>query len=124
MARPPDPKAQPFDNQKPTATSKYTVAGELRTTPTEYAKFMIEVIDPKGSDAFRLRRDALKEMLRPQVKLDEKARALDGASSWALGWGIADTEKGKVFFHSGGNNGFRSYDVASVERKSALHQVC
>src|SRR5436309_4953102 len=46
MARPHDKKGKPFDNNKPTAThvARYAAAGELRTTPTDYAKFLIEVI--------------------------------------------------------------------------------
>ena len=48
--------------------ASYGVAGGLCTTPTDYAKFLIEVIDPKPSDAFRLKKESLEEMLRPQVK--------------------------------------------------------
>jgi CubicO group peptidase (beta-lactamase class C family) len=71
MARPHDQKGKPFDNNKPTATdvARYAAAGELRTTPTDYAKFLIEVIDPRESDAHRLNKESRKEMLRPQVKV-------------------------------------------------------
>lgn len=112
MARPHDPEGKPFKNSKPTATdiARYAAAGELRTTPTEYAKFMIEVIAPSRSDAFRLKKENLEEMLRPQVKVAE-------STSWALGWQIQHTDKGNLITHGGDNNGFHAFVAASVERK-------
>ena len=73
MARPHDRKGQPTDNNRSTAATvaRYGAAGELRTTPTDYARLIIEVIDPKGSDTFRLNTASLKDMLRPQVKVTE-----------------------------------------------------
>ena len=91
--------------------ARYAAAGGLRTTPTDYAKFLIEVIDQKPSDAFRLKKDSLEEMLRPQVKRNSQ-------SSWALGWEINHTEKGNFLRHGGGNPGFQCLVAASVERKS------
>jgi hypothetical protein len=58
-------------------------------------------------------------MLRPQVKLGEDQK-IDGASSWALGWAIQEKKNGNVIVHSGGQDGFRSVAMASVERKSGL----
>jgi CubicO group peptidase (beta-lactamase class C family) len=112
MARPHDQKGKPFDNNKPTATdiARYAAAGELRTTPTDYAKFIIEVIDPRKSDAFRLNKESREEMLRPQVKVSE-------SSSWALGWQVQHTEKGDLIMHGGDNKGFHAFVAASVERK-------
>jgi CubicO group peptidase (beta-lactamase class C family) len=112
MARPHDQKGKPFDNNKPTATdiARYAAAGELRTTPTDYAKFLIEVIDPKKSDAFRLNEKSRQEMLRPQVRVSD-------SSSWALGWQIQHGEKGDVITHGGDNKGFHAFVAASVERK-------
>ena len=112
MARPHDQTGKPFDNNKPTAThiARYAAAGELRMTPTDYAKFLIEVIDPKESDAFRLNKESRKEMLRPQVKVAD-------STSWALGWQIQHTEKGDLIMHGGDNTGFHAFVAASVERK-------
>ncbi len=115
MAHPHDPAGKPFNNNKPGATevARYAAAGELRTTPTDYAKFLIEVIDPKKSDAFRLNQKSLQEMLRPQVKVDD-------SSSWALGWRIQHTDKGNLIMHGGDNKGFHACVLASVERKCGL----
>jgi CubicO group peptidase (beta-lactamase class C family) len=117
MARPHDKKGEPLNNRKSTEAdvARYGASGALLTTPTDYARFVIEVINPKKSDAFRLSKDSLKEMLRPQVKLSDAY-----ADSWALGWGIQSTARGTVITHGGDSNGFHSIAVASVKRKSGF----
>lgn len=119
MARPHDQKGNAFDNKKSTATdaARYGSSGALLTTPTDYAKFVIEVIDPKQSDAFRLNKNSLQEMLRPQVKVTDGG---EYAISWALGWRLAHTKNGDVINHGGDNKGFHSWADASVERKSGF----
>ena len=103
----------PFDKKPPRAPSvaRYGSAGALLTTPTDYAKFLIEVIDPKPSDRFRLNKDSLKEMLGPHVKATE-------TTSWALGWAVYHSEKGDFIGHGGDNKGFHSFAVASAADKS------
>ena len=120
-ARPHDAQGKSFAKNKPAATdaARYASAGGLHTTPTDYAKFLIEIVDPKENDAFRLSKKSLQEMLRPQVKLDAQQK-IDGASAWALGWAIQERETGNVIVHSGGQAGFRSLAMASVERKSGF----
>ena len=114
MARGHDEKGRLTEHiRKPTGPSvaRYGMVGGLCTTPTDYAKFLIEIVDPKPSDAFRLTKDSLKEMLRPQVKRNPE-------SSWALGWEINHTASGDFLRHGGGNPGFACFVAASVERKS------
>jgi len=114
MARGHDPEGKPSKmSRKPTGPSvaRYGMVGGLCTTPTDYSKFLIEIIDPKASDAFRLNKDSLKEMLRPQVKRNSQ-------SSWALGWDITHTENGNFIRHGGGHPGYSCLVAASVERKS------
>ena len=91
--------------------ARYAAIGGLHTTATEYAKFLLEVIDPKPSDAYRLTRATRDEMIRPQVKVD-------ASSSWALGWQIFHAKSGEVLSHGGDNPGFKAFVVASVARKS------
>lgn len=119
MARPHDQKGNAFDNKKSTATdaARYGSSGALLTTPTDYAKFVIEVIDPKQSDAFRLNKNSLHEMLRPQVKVTDGG---EYSISWALGWRLAHTKNGDVISHGGDNKGFHSWADASLERKSGF----
>jgi CubicO group peptidase (beta-lactamase class C family) len=114
-AAPHDAEGKPSAKRKTKATTaaRYGAAGGLHTTPTDYAKFLIEVIQPKASDAFRLSKDSLAEMLRPHAKINDSI-------SQALGWQIRHTENGDFIMHSGGNPGFAAFAVASVPRKSGL----
>jgi CubicO group peptidase (beta-lactamase class C family) len=114
MARGHDEKGKPSDSdRRPTGPSlaRYGMVGGLCTTPTDYSKFLIEIIDPKPSDAFRLSRRSREEMLRPQVRRNAE-------SSWALGWEINHTENGDFLRHGGGNPGYSCFVAASVPRKS------
>ena len=100
-------------NRKPDGPtlSRYGMAGGLCTTATDYAEFLMEVINPKPSDQFRLTRASLSEMLRPQIRRNE-------ASSWALGWEINHTPNGDFIRHGGGNPGYACFVAGSVERRS------
>jgi CubicO group peptidase (beta-lactamase class C family) len=114
-ARPHDTEGKALNNNKRTEAdvARFAAAGDMHTTPTDYTKFLIEVINPKKSDAFRLDNATLKEMLRPQVKVD-------ASSSRALGWQIQHTEEGDFIQHGGNNPGFNCFTSASVERKSGF----
>jgi len=48
--------------------AKYGATASLLTTPTDYAKFVLKIIQPKPADAFRLNEKSRQELLRPQVK--------------------------------------------------------
>lgn len=113
--RPHDPEGKPLDKGKSTATdaARYAAAGLLHTTPTDFAKFIIEVIDPKESDAVRLKKDSVDEMVRPHVKVPNDPYS----SSWALGWQVQQTG---VINHGGDNKGFHAHAVASVKGKSGF----
>jgi CubicO group peptidase (beta-lactamase class C family) len=118
MARPHDQSGKPTDNKKstPTSVARYGSAGALLTTPTDYAKFVIEVIDPKQEDAFRLNTASVKEMLRPHVKIE----GAQYPASWALGWQVFRNKNRDFIYHGGDNNGFHCCAVASVEGKSGF----
>jgi CubicO group peptidase (beta-lactamase class C family) len=95
----------------PILAARFGAAGGLSTTAADYAKFLIEVLDPKASDAFRLTRANRDEMIRPQVKVDD-------SSSWALGWQILQHKEANLLSHGGDNPGFKAFVLASPERKS------
>jgi CubicO group peptidase (beta-lactamase class C family) len=116
MARPHDEQGRMMGGRKATAihAARYGSAGELHTTPTDYAKFLIEFIDPKPSDAFRLSAASLREMVRPHAKVTDSL-------SWGLGWAIEHKKTGgDVLNHSGDNPGFKALTAAALEQKSAL----
>jgi len=117
-ASPHDSDGKPFAKQHPTASAaaRYASAGGLHTTPTDYAAFLLEIINPKPPDSFRLTKASLEEMVRPQVKLPADMH-IDGATSWALGWAVQERSSGNVIVHSGGQTGFQALTMASVPRK-------
>jgi CubicO group peptidase (beta-lactamase class C family) len=96
-----------------TDAARYGAAGGLYTTPTDYARFLTAVINPRPSNAFRLKKAGLEEMLRPQVKINDSI-------SQALGWQVRHAEKGDLVMHGGGNPGFSCFIVGSVANKSGL----
>jgi CubicO group peptidase (beta-lactamase class C family) len=118
MARPHDSSGKPFDQAKSTEESvaRYGSAGALLTTPVDYAKFLIEVIDPKPADAARLKPESVREMLRPHVKLE----AAEPPASWALGWQIFHNPSRDFIYHGGTNRGFHSAAVGSGAGRSGF----
>lgn len=88
----------------------------LYTTSDEYAKFLIEVMNPKDQKDFSLSDLMIKEMLTHQVRvdtrevLDRPGRNLGLQGFRGLGWAIDSTITGDVVYHSGANQtGFRCY---------------
>lgn len=115
MARPHDVKGNPLENNKPGSKeiARYAAAGELRTTPSDYARFLIEVIEPRKTDGFRLSKESRDLMIRPQVKVDQ-------TTSWALGWKIVHAENGDLIVHGGDNKGFHAFVAGSVPRRCGI----
>ncbi|HEX7862937.1 MAG TPA: serine hydrolase domain-containing protein [Verrucomicrobiae bacterium] len=100
-------------------TARYGSAGGLLTTAHDYAQFLLELLTPRPPDDFRLTSDLRNEMLRAQVKLASD-QLIDGATSWALGWGVQERADGNYLVHSGGQPGFRSLAMASPKNRSAF----
>jgi CubicO group peptidase (beta-lactamase class C family) len=98
-------------------------AASLRTTPTDYAKFVIAIMNGTG-----LKETTVQQMLTPQVKLDEgcvtclgrKVLKPSAALSWGLGVGLQHTESGDAFWHWGDNGGFKDYVVAFDKPKTGV----
>ena len=114
-ATPHDRNGRPLPKRRPSSpgVARYAAAGGLLTTSTDYAKFMIEVLDPKKPGRFRLKKESITEMLRPHVKV------VTGpfTSSWALGWQV---QENGLINHGGDNRGFHSHAIASPKTKSAF----
>lgn len=119
MAWPHDSAGQPLTmTKKPTheSVARYGAAGDLLTTPTDYARFLLEVIDPKPNDEFRLTRQTRDEMLRPQVVVPNG----ELRSSWAIGWAIVHDGDHDFLYHSGDDAGWHTIGVASAANKSSF----
>jgi CubicO group peptidase (beta-lactamase class C family) len=114
LARPHGSSGQPLARIRPTATdaARYAAAGGLLIAPNDYAKFVIDVIAPKETGHFRLRKATVAEMLRPQVKTNDEF-----SSSWALGWQV---QQSGVINHGGDNTGFHAHAIASAENRSGF----
>ncbi len=114
-AQPHDKEGAPSPNRQRTEkdVAHFAAAGGLYTTPTDYARFVMEVVNQKRADEFRLEPETLKEMVRPRIKIDE-------TTSWAHGWAVQHTKDGDLIQHGGSNPGYRAYVIASVERKSGV----
>jgi CubicO group peptidase (beta-lactamase class C family) len=108
-----DKDGKPTDRPRatPVTAARFGSAGNLLTTANDYARFIIEVVDPGPQDAFRLARATRDEMIRPHVKMTDTL-------SWALGWQVERGKSGTVISHSGDNPGYKTFMLASVERKS------
>ena len=66
----------------------------LTTTPTDYARYLIEILKPSANDRVHLSDTSLKEMLKPQIRTSTPI-------SWGLGWTIEAGEAGVAFYHYG-----------------------
>ena len=85
------------------------------TTATDYAKFLIEVMQPKPADDYRLNESSRREMLKPHIEIPAPFKA-----SWALGWQIWHLDKGDVVAHGGDIDGWHSQSAFSPERKTGF----
>ena len=98
----------------------YGAAASLSTTPSDFAKFILEIVDPKPADGFRLNARSREDFLRPQVTRSESTSPVRVKTSSALSWVIADVEDFTFFSHAGSASGWYCDALASVGRKSGL----
>ena len=98
-------------------------AASLRTTPSDYARFVIAIMNGTG-----LKEATVQQMLTPQVRLDEGCvnclgRRVEKPSdvlAWGLGVGLQHNEQGDAFWHWGDNGGFKDYVVAFRAQKTGV----
>jgi CubicO group peptidase (beta-lactamase class C family) len=94
--------------------ARYGAAAALKTTPTDYATFLLEFLDPKPADAFRLNHASRAEMLRPQVKKTNTAQE-------GLAWEIEQIEGIPMLFgHAGSADGWYCFTSGCTQRRSGL----
>jgi CubicO group peptidase (beta-lactamase class C family) len=100
------------EQQKP---KQANAAASLHTTAQDYGRFVAAILKGVG-----LKKETIKQMLTPQIKVDEggsntTARPADNLSptiSWGLGWGLQATAEGASFWHWGDNGNTKAYVVA------------
>jgi len=77
-------------------------AGSLLTTPTEYARFIIRLMEQAPQDAASLSESSRREMLTPQIKINS-------AISWGLGIGLEIEPRKTGFWHWGDNGTYKAF---------------
>jgi CubicO group peptidase (beta-lactamase class C family) len=105
-----DRKSKPYPMSQP---KRGSAAGSLRTTATDYAKFLIAMMGSGKVDSPLLTQNSTEEMLRSQIKIDP---FLD----WGLGWGLERVGDNKFFWHWGDLGTFKSFTIASRELKTGI----
>jgi len=97
-------------------------AASLHTTASDYARFIVAIMKGTG-----LRSETLRQMLSPQVKVDEigantiarRTGNLSSSISWGLGWGLEQIANERAFWHWGKNNDDVQCFTISFERERA-----
>ncbi len=93
--------------------ARYGAAAMLSTTPTDYATFLLEFLNPKPAGAF-LNDASRAEMLRPQVKKTDTT--FEG-----LAWHLEQIEGIPMLFsHAGQDAGYYCMTSGCLERRSGL----
>ena len=119
LATPHDAGGKPLPPGAPPsapAIARYGSAGALMTTATDYARFLIEVMQPKPADDYRLTEASRTEMLTPHVE----AGTSPFKTSWALGWQIWHLDPGTVVAHGGDFDGWHSQSAFSPGRRNGF----
>ena len=86
------------------------------TTATDYARFLIEVMQPKPADDYRLNGASRDEMLKPYIE----AGVSPFRTSWGLGWQIWHLDQGNAVAHGGDSDGWHSQSAFSPERRTGF----
>jgi len=90
-------------------------AFSLYTTPTDYARFLIEMMRRERSAEHSLNAETIKNMTTLQVKPEKN----DARSRRSLGWVVDTEEDGGWVSHSGSNgSGFRCHSRFNMTRQS------
>ena len=103
-----------------------SAAGSMVTTASDYAKFLVAILNADGLSAGRV-----EEMLTRQIPVT--SRRMFGSQEsentednkkidlgWGLGWARFDTERGRAFFHTGHAEGWENYTVTYLDRKIGI----
>lgn len=94
----------------PDSSDDASASAGLYTTASDYARFMIEIMQPTKRGEHHLSDSYVTEMLKPQIEV-----APDIA--WGLGWGIEQTASGNAYWHWGDWGVFRNFAIAFREQR-------
>lgn len=114
------------DSLGPDRRESADAAGSLQTTPRDFARFMVAMVQGEG-----LRKETKELMLSPQIRIYSKHQfpTLDTETteannqirlSYGLGWGLYWTPNDKAFFKEGHTDGWRNYTVCFDKEKLGI----
>ena len=112
-------------------SSEMYAAATLHTTPSDYAQFLLALLQPDKYNAVHLHELVLEEMLRPQVQVNDCAPwhhdwprehiNLEPDLFWGLGWGLEQRGDGNyALWHWGDNGNFKAFVWADVRKGTAV----
>ena len=106
-------------------TIEANAAASLHTTASDYAKFVLAIMNRTG-----LKKSTTAEMLRTQMHVDEAcSNCIENQPSgkrsttisWGLGWGLQENNGVRSFWHWGDNNGdTHAFVMASETQRSGV----
>jgi len=98
-----------------------TAGASLHSTSTDFAKFMLAVMQPSLENRFQLCSNLVEEMLTSQVQVNDSLPwhkdwpkpeiNLNERVGWGLGWGIQHTASGASFWHWGDNGTYHNFAI-------------
>ena len=102
------------------------IAGaSLHSTPVDFARFMLAVFRPSDHNPHHLSSHLTKEMLTPQVNVNDSATwhddwprqqiKLNASVEWGLGWAIQHSVTGDSFWHWGDNGNYQNFAIGSID---------
>ena len=104
-------RIQPDNGKEDTLQEEGNAAASLQTTPTDYAKFIIAILNGKG-----LKKATREQMLTPQSRVNQKYPPI----AWGLGVGLETMPEGTYFWHWGDNGDAKAYVTAFLRDRSAV----
>ena len=88
-------------------------AGSLKTTATDYARFIIHIMDNARRKKFEITEATRREMLTSQTRIND-------ALAWGLGWGLEQAEGRQYFWHWGEHFAFRTLVFGDAKNRSGV----
>lgn len=103
-----NPKSEPNQKFKP---KEANAAYSLHSTAEDYAKFLLELMQPSIIDP-----NLVTDMITQETLMDSK----DSSLGWGLGLGINTTSRDQYIWHWGDNGIFRAFFIYSPKTKDGL----
>ena len=101
-------KNEPNQKYKPSSPN---AAYSLHTTSEDYAKFLVELMQPH-----LIRKESISQMTSQQILMNSE----DPSLGWGLGLGINTTATDRYFWHWGDNGVFRAFFIFSPKQEKGF----